>query len=465
MEGWLKKESGGNKSKKGPSLGSIIKKEQRRWFLLNGGTLSYYAEQGKKGEKGAVTLAKALVEGDESSENYSFLVTSPDRVLALRAENRDDLAHWLGALREACGVNQEREQKRLAEAKQAAAKEAEAAARLVAAATVLQKTARGMAGRDKAANTSPPTAAACKLFVVDTNAAVFGTCMCGFKKEGHSARALKGKSMKLSKKTSTELRAKMVQREKATCTEFKVNMDPSLPFGTCMCGRPRAEHTEAALRGGAVSLKLNKTGSAELRAKMVQREKVSCAAFRVSMDPSLPFGTCLCGAPRADHTEAALSADAGPKTLVKKTSTDVRAGMVQPEEKRGCTAFRVSMDPSLSFGTCVCGQPRAEHTAAALSAEAGPKSLVKKTSTDVRAAMDAKQEEIGTAVETQGARVDVAYGLVNTNRTAADEEAAVRAAISARAGGVDKAAALSEFNDMMMEALTPRTLAVCVPCA
>merc|ERR1712187_1039569 len=64
---------------------------------------------------------------------------------------------------------------------------------------------------------------------------------------------------------------------------------------------------------------------------------------------------------------------------------------------------------------------------------------------------EAKQQEIGTAVETQGAKTGVAFGIGNTTRTAAEEQAAVQAAINARAGGVDKAAALHDFNEMMKE--------------
>jgi len=248
-------------------------------------------------------------------------------------------------------------------------------------------------GRDKAARTCPPCVEACKRFVIDKSASEFGTCVCGFKKEGHSARALaQGSAKQLKKVGSAELRKTMVQRAKADCREFRVNMDPTLPFGTCMCGRPRAEHTEAALavKGG---MGTTRADSGELRKKMVQRTKADCPVFRLNMDPSVPFGTCMCGRPKAEHTEAALAAEAGPKALVKKNSSDVRREM------------------------------------------------------------EAKQERAeGTAVETRGAKTGVAFGLGNTVRTAAEEEAAVKAAINARAGGADKAAALNEFNEMMKDA-------------
>lgn len=116
--GWLKKTAGGNKCKKGPSLGALTKKEQRRWFVLNGSNLVYYASSESKDEKGLMTLGSALVEGDESAADFSFVVSSPDRVLALRAESSAELARWLGALKAVCGINVEREQKHTEELRQ-----------------------------------------------------------------------------------------------------------------------------------------------------------------------------------------------------------------------------------------------------------------------------------------------------------------------------------------------------------
>jgi len=185
---------------------------------------------------------------------------------------------------------------------------------------------------------------------------------------------------------------------------------------------------------------------------MVQREKADCTEFRVNMDPSLPFGTCMCGRPRAEHTAAALAAKSGMGTT-RADSGELRKKMVQ-REKADCTEFRVNMDPSLPFGTCMCGRPRAEHTDAALATDAAPKALVRKQSAEVRREMEARQE-VCIAIETQGAKTDVTFGIGNTVRTAAEEEAAVQAAINARAGGADKAAALNEFNEMMKDAAAP----------
>ena len=62
------------------------------------------------------------------------------------------------------------------------------------------------------------------------------------------------------------------------------------------------------------------------------------------------------------------------------------------------------------------------------------------------------RQAAGTAVETTGAKTDVAFGIGNTVKTAADEEAAVKAAITNRAGNADKANALKAVNDAMNNA-------------
>ena len=63
--------------------------------------------------------------------------------------------------------------------------------------------------------------------------------------------AVSGK-MGTTRMDSGEVRAKMVQKEYAECTNYQVMMgDNSVAFGTCVCGRPRAEHSEAALQAGA----------------------------------------------------------------------------------------------------------------------------------------------------------------------------------------------------------------------
>ena len=57
-----------------------------------------------------------------------------------------------------------------------------------------------------------------------------------------------------------------------------------------------------------------------------------------------------------------------------------------------------------------------------------------------------------TTVETMGAKTGAAFGIGNSIKSAADEEAAAQAKINAIAGGADKAAALKAHGDAMAAA-------------
>jgi len=247
----------------------------------------------------------------------------------------------------------------------------------------------------------------------------------------------------------------MVQKQFADCPKYQVNLESS-KFGECLCGRPKAEHSPEALAKNArdgQTAGTTRRDADEMRTKFVQKEKVDCIKYAPNLT-SGEFGVCVCGAKRADHTDVALAADTGAKAAKQQDAADVRAGFVQ-RSVADCAKFVLNMDPAAPFGTCKCGRRRVEHSDSALAAGSAPKTFIKKTSEEIRVEMSAKQEEIGTAVETKGANIGAVYGLGNQLRTAADEAAAIQAAINARAGGTDKAAALNEFNEMMKDATAP----------
>lgn len=293
----------------------------------------------------------------------------------------------------------------------------------------------------------------CMAYRVNMAAANFGDCKCGFPKDMHEAAAFaSGAKAKKADRTSKELRDEMTQVQYANCAKYTVNLQSS-NFGECICGRPKAEHSPEALAKNATAGQTAGTtrrDSGEVRSKFAQKEKVTCPKYVPDMTAG-EFGVCTCGAKRADHTDAALAADTGAKAAKQQQAEQVRAGFVQ-RAVADCPKFELNMDPAAGYGMCLCGRPRADHSPEALAADTGPKGPIKKTESAVRREMDAKQQEIGTTIESQGARTGVAFGLGNTVRTAAEEEAAVQAAINARAGGADKAAALNEFNEMMKDA-------------
>lgn len=301
----------------------------------------------------------------------------------------------------------------------------------------------------------------CMEYRVNMQAENFGDCKCGFAKDMHVKEAFAGGAKKKrEERNSKDLRDEMNHKTYADCAVYRVNL-ASGNFGECMCGRPKAEHSPEALAKNAAAGQTAGTtrrNSGEVRQGFVQKAKVTCARYEPDMTAG-EFGVCRCGAKRAEHTDAALAADTGKHAAKQQDAGDVRAGFVQ-RALADCARFELNMDPSAPFGTCTCGRPRAEHSEAALAADKAPKCvMVRKHSSEVRREMEAKQEAIGTAVEATGAKTGVAFGLGNTVRTAAEEQAAVDRAINARAGGAEKAAALNEFNEMMKDVGAPAAAA------
>ena len=276
-----------------------------------------------------------------------------------------------GGNKAAKAAKAEADAKARAEADAKARAEADAKARAQAqaakeakAATMVQAAVRGHADRAMVELMKH----ACGHYRVNMQAENFGDCQCGWPKAAHSADAFKAreKTKPPERVGSAELRARMLQKDKCACERYQVNM-ASANFGECMCGRPKADHTTAALSAGekAVAVRVD---SADARAKMVKREMADCLCYEVKMgDNSVAFGTCVCGRPRAEHTEAALTAKTGTGTT-RRDSAEVRKKFVQ-KQYAGCDRYEVKLgDNSAAFGTCACGKLRAEHSPEALAA-------------------------------------------------------------------------------------------------
>lgn len=121
---------------------------------------------------------------------------------------------------------------------------------------------------------------------------------------------------------------KFSRTEKASCTMYRVNL-LSVNFGECQCGLSKASHSDEALKENAENGRTGMTtrrDEEELRSKFVQREYVECANYEVDMRPSVPYGLCKCGAPRAEHSNAALQG--GKREFkAKRSNQDVIAQM------------------------------------------------------------------------------------------------------------------------------------------
>ena len=97
MEGWLDKQSGGKLQKKG--LGNTMAKWDRRFFVLRAGTstLQYFkserdASVGKK-PAGELNCDGGEVKRETAGGNV-FSISTPERVLTLRAESQQDVTDW-----------------------------------------------------------------------------------------------------------------------------------------------------------------------------------------------------------------------------------------------------------------------------------------------------------------------------------------------------------------------------------
>ena len=269
------------------------------------------------------------------------------------------------------------------------AAQAEAAVLEARSATKVQSIVRGKAARAKFELMRRP----CDNYRVNMQAEAFGQCVCGWSKAEHCADALSRDVPKREAqiRDDEDVRSRMLTKQMSSCVKYVVNME-SANFGECVCGAAKADHTAAALAAGSDESRARSpkiTDSPELRLRFVQRARVECEKYVVKMgDNSVAFGTCVCGAPRADHSEAALAAGAGGKKGTTRVSSgEVRAKMVQ-KERCECECYEVQMaDSSVAFGTCVCGEPRSRHTDEALAAGAarGRRPGGKKLSFELRA--------------------------------------------------------------------------------
>lgn len=109
--------------------------------------------------------------------------------------------------------------------------------------------------------------------------------------------------------------------EFAGCDHYRVDMTATR-FGDCVCGQPKAAHSEAATVGGGpapvglsthdkpTDLRHPKSGGGRAARLAAQRKHITdkmestfgaCDAYRVDMTATR-FGDCKCGYPKAQHS-------------------------------------------------------------------------------------------------------------------------------------------------------------------
>lgn len=238
--------------------------------------------------------------------------------------------------------------------------------------------------------------APCSTYRVNMSAEEFGECVCGFPKVQHEAVAFACHVPTAQKKTAqkkkfdeTVLVEQMTHHDKTTCRLYEPNLKAA-SFGECKCGRPRSEHSDAALKAGALHSSKAKPDEAALVESMTHRDKADCLKYQPNLQAA-SFGECVCGRPHADHTEAALKAGAHFVSQKKLDEVALREKMTR-RELTDCAAYRPNLEAK-AFGECVCGQPRAAHTDAALKAGVGHGTTKKLDEAALRQQMEARRDK------------------------------------------------------------------------
>ena len=97
--GWLYKQSGG-KSKRGNSVGNLVAKWDRRYFVLTGCMLRYYksVHDATSGAIAAGSIDCRSCTVAEVGRECTFSIATRDRLLTLRADERETRGQWMEAL-------------------------------------------------------------------------------------------------------------------------------------------------------------------------------------------------------------------------------------------------------------------------------------------------------------------------------------------------------------------------------
>ena len=174
------------------------------------------------------------------------------------------------------------------------------------------------------------------------------------------------------------------------CTEYKVNLAAATD-GECVCGRPKADHTVAALTPQRrISLRRSSlpspvaaatdsptTTPASPPATTRARPKAASLSMPVSTPVSTPISTpcrsSLGGvhrSPQERSAEGARPSLQGPRlplpAKVAPAVGSVGAGLVAACE---CPQYKINLTADID-GECVCGWPKAAHSEAALTTPA-----------------------------------------------------------------------------------------------
>lgn len=133
------------------------------------------------------------------------------------------------------------------------------------------------------------------------------------------------------------------------------------------CGWPKAQHSADALRptkpkSSSSLVKQSSESFAAGEAPAERAQFAACKAYVVNIEAAT-FGECMCGRPKAEHSESALSAKYQP---VSRQSSRAVSDDVAPQSgtSSACDKYQINLEAA-SFGECICGFPKSAHNEAA----------------------------------------------------------------------------------------------------
>jgi len=191
----------------------------------------------------------------------------------------------------------------------------------------------------------------CSQYRVNTQAAEFGQCECGYPKQAHAgktenkaAAALAALNSPDKKRTSLGKNRLCVGEQPQPCSAYQVDVTATV-FGHCLCGHPKEAH--AAQEANPAELAKARLSSAS-KAGRVERPAKPCSDYRVDTSAS-EFGHCLCGHPKEAHVVKEVNpAQAALQNLTqgakqRRQEEDRRQSQADAAiAKRGCGSSRLA---------------------------------------------------------------------------------------------------------------------------
>ena len=181
----------------------------------------------------------------------------------------------------------------------------------------------------------------CKHYRVDTTAAKFGLCKCGWPKAAHEGPKANKAAEALARLRSGKYEPQGAPSTDGVCNKFRVDVNAS-EFGVCAnCGRKQKDHRAQNVNPARAALKSLKSVKVNTSAgDHVAINGKACKNYAV--DPNgKRFGDCLCGFSKADHKEKDEDPAAAMLRKLKEKNKSAReredqlaAGLVQDEDEQ-----------------------------------------------------------------------------------------------------------------------------------